>query len=120
MVPNCSAAAPLKLLWWPCWTSLHMLPQRLPCHDACILAGTVRSGCADQSAATQGPDVLQCRYGEHWLELGFQGPDPATDLRGAGLLGLLHLLALAERDRAKADQLFRRVVGGLYSGPLAS
>ena len=26
-----------------------------------------------------------------WLDLGFQGPDPLTDLRGAGLWGLKHL-----------------------------
>ncbi|XP_076317187.1 ELMO domain-containing protein 3-like isoform X3 [Tachypleus tridentatus] len=32
------------------------------------------------------------RYGSHWEQIGFQGNDPATDLRGTGLLGLLHLL----------------------------
>ena len=30
------------------------------------------------------------RYGEHWNEIGFQGRDPATDLRSAGILSLLH------------------------------
>lgn len=34
------------------------------------------------------------RYGNHWEEIGFQGRDPATDLRGVGLLGLLHLVYL--------------------------
>jgi len=29
------------------------------------------------------------RYGGHWEEIGFQGTDPATDLRGVGLLGLI-------------------------------
>ncbi|GFH15021.1 ELMO domain-containing protein, partial [Haematococcus lacustris] len=29
------------------------------------------------------------RTGQHWAELGFQGMDPATDLRGCGILGLL-------------------------------
>lgn len=29
------------------------------------------------------------RYGEHWQEIGFQGNDPATDLRGCGILSLL-------------------------------
>ncbi|XP_068957192.1 ELMO domain-containing protein 3 [Petaurus breviceps papuanus] len=33
-------------------------------------------------------------YGAHWEELGFQGSNPATDLRGAGFLALLHLLYL--------------------------
>jgi len=40
------------------------------------------------------------RVGSHWQRIGFQGDDPATDLRGVGLLGLLHLLALAERAPA--------------------
>lgn len=34
------------------------------------------------------------RYGNHWEEIGFQGRDPATDLRGVGLLGLVHLVYL--------------------------
>ncbi|CAK59970.1 unnamed protein product (macronuclear) [Paramecium tetraurelia] len=33
------------------------------------------------------------RYGSHWEMIGFQGTDPATDLRGAGILGLLQILA---------------------------
>ncbi|KAL3863161.1 hypothetical protein ACJMK2_004930 [Sinanodonta woodiana] len=32
------------------------------------------------------------RTGGHWEEIGFQGTDPATDLRGCGLLGLVNLL----------------------------
>ncbi|XP_074641697.1 uncharacterized protein LOC141899345 [Tubulanus polymorphus] len=32
------------------------------------------------------------RYGDHWEQIGFQGSDPSTDLRGTGLLGLLTLL----------------------------
>jgi len=43
------------------------------------------------------------RVGSHWECIGFQGDDPSTDLRGVGLLGLLHLLALAERDPAGLD-----------------
>ncbi|GBM93770.1 ELMO domain-containing protein 3, partial [Araneus ventricosus] len=34
------------------------------------------------------------RYGKHWEDLGFQGVDPGTDLRGVGFLGLVHLLSL--------------------------
>ena len=38
-------------------------------------------------------DRLSCsRYGSHWMELGFQGEDPMTDLRGSGIFGLLQLL----------------------------
>ncbi|TRY98177.1 hypothetical protein DNTS_035003 [Danionella cerebrum] len=32
------------------------------------------------------------RYGPHWENVGFQGTDPATDLRGTGFLGLMHCL----------------------------
>ncbi|XP_023694273.1 ELMO domain-containing protein 3 isoform X2 [Paramormyrops kingsleyae] len=38
---------------------------------------------------------LDCpRYGPHWETVGFQGRDPATDLRGTGFLGLMHTLYL--------------------------
>ena len=32
------------------------------------------------------------RIGEHWQVIGFQGSDPATDLRGVGIFGLFLLL----------------------------
>uniref|UniRef100_A0A8C8DDX4 ELMO/CED-12 domain containing 3 n=1 Tax=Oryzias sinensis TaxID=183150 RepID=A0A8C8DDX4_9TELE len=36
---------------------------------------------------------LDCpRFGPHWENIGFQGTDPATDLRGTGFLGLMHTL----------------------------
>ncbi|XP_063233293.1 ELMO domain-containing protein 3-like isoform X2 [Bacillus rossius redtenbacheri] len=39
---------------------------------------------------------LDCScYGSHWQQIGFQGNDPGTDLRGVGMLGLLQLLYLA-------------------------
>jgi len=34
------------------------------------------------------------RYGGHWEDIGFQGTDPATDLRGVGILGLVQALYL--------------------------
>jgi len=42
-------------------------------------------------------DTAPLRIGRHWENIGFQGTDPTTDLRGLGMLGLLHLLLLAER-----------------------
>ncbi|CAD8087026.1 unnamed protein product [Paramecium primaurelia] len=33
------------------------------------------------------------RYGYHWEMIGFQGTDPATDLRNTGILGLVQMLA---------------------------
>ncbi|CAL4181245.1 unnamed protein product, partial [Meganyctiphanes norvegica] len=38
------------------------------------------------------------RYGSHWDAVGFQGNDPATDLRGVGLLGLIHALYLLTHE----------------------
>ncbi|XP_071828371.1 ELMO domain-containing protein 3-like isoform X2 [Apostichopus japonicus] len=32
------------------------------------------------------------RFGDHWEQIGFQGTDPATDLRACGFLGLMTLL----------------------------
>ena len=37
---------------------------------------------------------------ERWRELGFQGPDPTTDFRGAGVMGLRHLLTVVNSGRA--------------------
>lgn len=34
------------------------------------------------------------RYGSHWEKIGFQGNDPASDLRGVGIFGLCQLLFL--------------------------
>jgi len=41
------------------------------------------------------------RVSAQWQDIGFQGTDPSTDLRGTGLLGLVHLLALGERTPAE-------------------
>eukprot|EP01047_Picozoa_sp_COSAG01_P036997 COSAG01_NODE_2914_length_6866_cov_17.396483_2_plen_287_part_00 len=35
--------------------------------------------------------------GDHWMDIGFQGANPATDLRAAGMLAMLQLLYLATR-----------------------
>ncbi|NWS78413.1 ELMD3 protein, partial [Crotophaga sulcirostris] len=39
------------------------------------------------------------RYGAHWEELGFQGVDPGTDLRGTGMLSLMQLLYFVTNAR---------------------
>ena len=33
-----------------------------------------------------------------WVDIGFQGKDPATDFRGAGTLGLEQLLVITDED----------------------
>ncbi|XP_039943814.1 ELMO domain-containing protein 3 isoform X3 [Hirundo rustica] len=49
------------------------------------------------------------RYGAHWEELGFQGVDPGTDLRGTGMLGLMQILffVLDSRTLPLAREIFR-------------
>src|SRR4051794_17790327 len=39
---------------------------------------------------------LEARVSAQWKKLGFQGTDPMTDFRGAGIFGLNNLLYLAE------------------------
>ncbi|KAI8874261.1 hypothetical protein GQ42DRAFT_112317, partial [Ramicandelaber brevisporus] len=39
---------------------------------------------------------------EYWKEIGFQGSDPSTDLRGAGMLSLDDLLYFAQNYPAEA------------------
>lgn len=46
------------------------------------------------------------RYGAHWDMVGFQGTDPATDLRGVGMLSLLNALYLVTRRRPLAQGLY--------------
>ena len=49
-----------------------------------------------------GTDRAMPRYGKHWEDVGFQGSDPATDLRGCGMLGLTQLLCLVTRSFTNA------------------
>ncbi|XP_023331477.1 ELMO domain-containing protein 3 [Eurytemora carolleeae] len=41
-----------------------------------------------------GAKVNCARYGHHWEDIGFQGNDPSTDLRGVGILGIVQGLYL--------------------------
>ncbi|XP_052773992.1 uncharacterized protein LOC128212541 isoform X2 [Mya arenaria] len=49
------------------------------------------------------------RMGSHWEEIGFQGMDPSTDLRGAGLLGLMNLLYILKdpKKMSLASDIYR-------------
>lgn len=45
-------------------------------------------------------NTLNCRrFGTHWQEIGFSGPDPAEDLHEVGLLGLTQLVYSLENPR---------------------
>ena len=47
------------------------------------------------------------RFGPHWEVIGFQGDDPATDLRGTGMLSLLQALHMGCHRPALLHALFR-------------
>lgn len=49
------------------------------------------------------------RFGPHWEAMGFQGNDFATDLRGVGILGLLHLLSFFGAFPESARLAFRTI-----------
>lgn len=52
--------------------------------------------------------TLNCpRIGPHWDVIGFQGTDPATDLRGVGMLGLLQMLNLLTQHEKFAHEFYR-------------
>ena len=53
-------------------------------------------------------EELTDRLSKQWIDIGFQGQDPATDFRGSGLLGLkmLHTLCTDTRYRSKALQMY--------------
>ncbi|VDP87972.1 unnamed protein product [Echinostoma caproni] len=63
----------------------------------------------------------QLSQGDHWKLIGFQGTDPATDFRGAGLLALLCLVFLVSElvqfDRIK--RLFRLSIDPVQNFPFA-
>jgi len=59
------------------------------------------------------------RYGEHWEVIGFQGTDPATDLRGAGILGLLQLLAFVGQHKELAREMWEHSRHVTYHFPFA-
>jgi hypothetical protein len=111
-----AAAAPRQPGGWPCFAPRRMGPAlqqalrqlqglaRLPFDD-----GDARHLALLQAvhAAYTGGAAPAPRYGPHWDALGFQGSDPATDLRGCGMLGLLHLLALQQHCPAAAAQAYQ-------------
>ena len=65
-----------------------------------VLVSVYRSLCG----ASECPPM----YGSHWEAVGFQGSDPATDVRGGGLFSLVQLLSFVQGDsRELALRLFQ-------------
>lgn len=64
-------------------------------------------------------DTDHClRYGHHWEEIGFQGTDPATDLRGVGMLGLLQMLAFVLQYKDYLKECLRYSEDETYNFPM--
>lgn len=59
------------------------------------------------------------RLGSHWGEIGFQGIDPATDLRGMGMFGLLQLLYFSSVFNEEAKLVLARAQQPSNSFPFA-
>lgn len=59
------------------------------------------------------------RYGEHWEKIGFQGRDPATDLRGVGMLGVLQILAFLDLNFPLLKNVYEHSLNEIYHFPLA-
>lgn len=47
------------------------------------------------------------RFGSHWEEIGFQGDDPATDLRGVGMFGVIQLFYLVKNHQEFAKKMHK-------------
>jgi ELMO/CED-12 family protein len=53
-------------------------------------------------------EELEGRVSKQWEKMGFQGKDPATDLRGMGILGLKHLTYFSLNHTEKFVDITRR------------
>jgi len=92
---------PLHEKLWPERETLFALAKLPFCDTAEAHLPLLRAVYRGMSGSTE----AQCdRTGTHWEAVGFQGPDPTTDLRGCGMLGLLFLLRLAEEAGAECQR----------------
>ena len=57
--------------------------------------------------------------GSHWELLGFQGTDPVTDIRGAGVYGLISLLYIVARHGEMTQRVYRLSRDSTQSFPFA-
>jgi len=65
-------------------------------------------------------DNGQCaKTGGHWQQIGFQGNDPSTDIRGTGLLGVLQLLFGVEQHHQMMAKIYLLSIGEHQHFPFA-
>jgi hypothetical protein len=58
------------------------------------------------------------RFGSHWQQIGFQDRDPATDLRGVGMLGLLQILAFLNSHLELVKNIYEYSIDETHHFPL--
>lgn len=75
-----------------------------------------------QSVASLGPVGRLPRFGSHWQRIGFQGLDPATDLRCVGILALFQLCFLVTdfRCRSLARKTFKLSLHSVQQFPFCA
>lgn len=54
-----------------------------------------------------GYNTEYCRVGPVWQEIGFQGEDPVSDIRGGGILSLENLIYFLENEKEYAQHMMR-------------
>lgn len=61
-------------------------------------------------------------HGNHWEKIGFQGTDPATDLRGVGMLAIYQLLylLLTSHQRLLGESIYRLSLDSIQNFPFAA
>eukprot|EP01084_Bolivina_argentea_P160975 280265_1 len=65
-------------------------------------------------------DTRQCdKTGSHWQQIGFQGNDPSTDIRGSGLFGVLQLIYIIENYDSIISKIYSLSVDAYQHFPLA-
>ena len=77
--------------------------DRSPIHER-VLMSCYRAVAKDET--------LPPRFGPAWEGIGFQGDDPSTDLRGAGMLALVQVLHMGARRPKLLRELFALSAGG--------
>ncbi|CAH7685661.1 ELMO/CED-12 family-domain-containing protein [Phakopsora pachyrhizi] len=85
-----------------------LAPTLTECLRRIQMAAQMKQIVEERSKTSYDPDLHQ----KNLLEIGFQGTDPATDFRGAGLLGLDAMLVFARYYGKEAQSLVSEAVDG--------
>eukprot|EP00798_Chlamydomonas_sp_ICE-L_P015734 gene15734-21856_t len=86
-------------------TNMYLLCTQ-SCAEAVTYPDVLKSLMTRDPPDQQRKTTSQARITTHWEDLGFQGQDPATDLRSCGILGLVHLYYLHHHSAHNAQLLY--------------